>query len=146
MAVKKATAKRKPAAVKAKAKAKPKAKKVAAKASAAAKTPKKLTTVSKAFNKSQLVMHISEDTGMNRAQVKSVFDSLSDVIDAHVKKKAVGEITLPGLMKIRVMRKPATKARKGINPFTGEPTTFKAKPARNVIKIKALKKLKDMAE
>ena len=51
---------------------------------------------------------------------------------------------VPGLMKIKVVRKPATKARKGINPFTGEETMFKAKPARNVVKVTPLKALKDM--
>jgi nucleoid DNA-binding protein len=52
--------------------------------------------------------------------------------------------TIPGLCKIVVQRKPATKERQGINPFTGEETTFKAKPARNVIKVRPLKNLKDM--
>ena len=66
------------------------------------------------------------------------------LIERHVKKRAPGQFTLPGLMKIEVKRKPATKARKGINPFTGEPTIFKAKPARNVVKVRPLKKLKDM--
>jgi hypothetical protein len=47
-------------------------------------------------------------------------------------------------MKLVVQRKPATKARRGINPFTGEETIFKAKPARNVVKIRPLKNLKDM--
>ena len=53
--------------------------------------------------------------------------------------------TIPGLCKITLRHKPATKARKGINPFTGEETMFKAKPARNVVKIAALKNLKEMA-
>jgi len=52
---------------------------------------------------------------------------------------------LPGLLKVMVVRKPATEARKGINPFTGQETIFKAKPARNVVKIRPLKGLKDMA-
>lgn len=145
MPAKKATKKSKPA-VKAKAKPKAAVKGKAKKAAPVAKVLKKLSPVSKAFNKSQIMTHLAEDVALSKAQIKSVFESLGNVIDAHVKKKAIGEITLPGLMKIRVVRKPATKARKGINPFTGEPTTFKAKPARNVIKIKALKKLKDMAE
>ena len=59
-------------------------------------------------------------------------------------KRGPGIYTIPGLMKLTVVRKPATKARKGINPFTGEETVFKAKPARNVIKIRPLKNLKDM--
>ena len=62
----------------------------------------------------------------------------------HLTKRGPGEFTIPGLMKCVVKRKPATKARKGINPFTGEATTFKAKPARTVAKARILKKLKDM--
>jgi nucleoid DNA-binding protein len=66
------------------------------------------------------------------------------VITAHITSKGPGSFTLPGLLKMIIQHKPATKARKGINPFTGEPTIFKAKPARRVIKIRALKKLKEM--
>jgi nucleoid DNA-binding protein len=73
-----------------------------------------------------------------------VFDELEILIERHIKKRATGQFTLPGLMKIEVKRKPATKARKGINPFTGEETMFKAKPARNVVKVRPLKKMKDM--
>jgi nucleoid DNA-binding protein len=72
-------------------------------------------------------------------------DELSNIIELHVKKRSVGQFTLPGLLKVQVVNKPATKARKGINPFTGEETVFKAKPARNVVKVRPLKKLKDFA-
>ena len=65
-------------------------------------------------------------------------------IEGHVKKNAVGEFVLPGLLKITTVRKPAVKARKGINPFTKEEVMFKAKPATTVVKVRALKKLKDM--
>ena len=65
-------------------------------------------------------------------------------MESHLKKGAPGEFTVPGLMKCKVIRKPATKARKGINPFTGEEVMFKAKPARNVIKVRPLKALKEM--
>ena len=58
--------------------------------------------------------------------------------------KNLEEISIAGLMKIIVIKKPATKAREGINPFTGQPTIFKAKPAKKVVKIRALKKVKDM--
>ena len=67
------------------------------------------------------------------------------VIEAHINKRAVGEFVLPGLMKISTVRKPAVKARKGISPFTKEEVVFKAKPATTVVKVRALKKLKDMA-
>ena len=66
------------------------------------------------------------------------------MIAADLKKGNVGVFNIPGLMKVTVQRKPATKARKGINPFTGEPTIFKATPARNVVKVRPLKGLKDM--
>jgi hypothetical protein len=68
------------------------------------------------------------------------------VIEGHLKKNGAGIFTLPGLLKMKVVRKPATKARKGINPFTGEETVFKAKPARNVVKIQPLKAVKEMAK
>jgi nucleoid DNA-binding protein len=87
---------------------------------------------------------IGQNTGLTRKQVSSVFEQLNAVMERHIKKGGVGQFTLPGIMKVEVKRKPATKARKGVNPFTGEETTFKAKPARNVVRIRPLKKLKDM--
>ncbi|HEX4975461.1 MAG TPA: HU family DNA-binding protein, partial [Pseudomonadales bacterium] len=71
-------------------------------------------------------------------------DELGALIEAHVKKKSVGNFTLPGLLKLKVVDKPATKARKGVNPFTGEETVFKAKPASRKVKVIALSKLKGM--
>jgi nucleoid DNA-binding protein len=71
---------------------------------------------------------------------------LAIIIERHIKTRAPGKFILPGLIKVQVKRKPATKARKGINPFTGEMTTFKAKPARRVVKVTPLKKLKEMTE
>ena len=106
---------------------------------------KKATTIKDRYTKTQILEHIAESTDLSRKQVSSVLDSLSDVIQGHIKKKAAGEFVLPGLMKITTVRKPAVKARKGINPFTGEETTFKAKPATTVVKVRPLKKLKDMA-
>jgi len=96
------------------------------------------------MTKSALYMNIAEKTGLKKKDVVAVFDELTTIINGHVKKNAAGIFTMPGLMKVKVVRKPATKARKGINPFTGEPTVFKAKPARNVVKILALKALKEM--
>jgi nucleoid DNA-binding protein len=87
---------------------------------------------------------IASKTGLAKKQVSSVLDELAVLIERHIKKGAVGQFTLQGLMKVEVRRKPETKARKGINPFTGEQTIFKAKPARNVVKIRPLKSLKDM--
>lgn len=98
------------------------------------------------FNKSQILTHLADKTELSKKQVSELFDALGNLMHRHLKKGAAGEFTIPGLMKCKVKRKPATKARKGINPFTGEPTTFKAKPARNVVKVRPLKKLKEMVE
>ncbi len=147
---KKAPAK-KAAAKKAPAKKAP-AKKVAAKKApakkAVAKKPaaKKATGISARFNKSQMLNELSEKTELSKKQVSSVLDELTSVIERHLRKKACGEFVMPGLFKMQTVRKPATKARKGINPFTGEETMFKAKPAKTVVKIRPLKKLKEMAE
>jgi len=104
----------------------------------------KPTTIKDRFNKTQILDHIAATTALSRKQVAAVLDGLTDVIEAHVKKNAVGEFVLPGLLKISTVRKPATKARKGINPFTKEEVMFKAKPATTVVKVRPLKGLKDM--
>lgn len=106
---------------------------------------KKATPIKNRYSKTQILEHISNATGLSRKQVGSVIESLSTVIEGHVKKNAAGSFVLPGLLKITTVHKPAVKARKGINPFTGEETTFKAKPATTVVKVRPLKKLKDMA-
>jgi len=96
------------------------------------------------MTKAAILDEIAGNTGLSKKQVSSVFDELTTLIERHIKKGSVGQFALPGLMKIEVKRKPATKARKGINPFTREETVFKARPARNVVKIRPLKKVKDM--
>jgi nucleoid DNA-binding protein len=105
---------------------------------------RKITAVKKPMTKSEIIGEIALNTELNKKQVSSVFDELAILIERHIKKRAPGQMSLPGLLKIEVKRKPATKARKGINPFTGEETFFKAKPARKVVKIRPLKKVKDM--
>ena len=105
---------------------------------------KKLTPIKDKLSKTQILDQIAESTELSRKQVAAVLDNLTEVIEAHVKKNAVGEFVLPGLLKISTVRKPAVKARKGINPFTKEEVTFKAKPASTVVKVRPLKKLKDM--
>ena len=106
---------------------------------------KKAAVVKKAPTKAQTQAYIAEQTGLTRKDVDAVFVSLGTLIKRNLNKRTgPGHFTVPGLMKIKVIRKPATRARKGINPFTGEETTFKAKPARNVIKVLPLKGLKDM--
>ena len=92
--------------------------------------------------KSEILTTISKDTDLSRKQVSAVFDSLHGVIKKSLRSHGI--VTLPGLLKLKVVKKPATKARKGINPFTGEEMMFKAKPARKVVKTTALKGLKDM--
>jgi nucleoid DNA-binding protein len=105
----------------------------------------KLKLTKEKYSKTQILDEIAASTELSRKQVAAVLDSLSTVIESHVTKNAVGEFVLPGILKISTVRKPATKARKGINPFTKEEVTFKAKPASTVIKVRPLKKLKDMA-
>lgn len=99
----------------------------------------------KAPSKSEIIGRIAESTNLTKKQVGSVFEALGREIGRAVSKKGAGLFTLPGLLKITIVQKPATPARKGINPFTKEETIFKAKPARRVIKVRALKALKDMA-
>lgn len=119
-------------------------KKAAAKPAAPAKKP--LAAIKEAFNKTQLIQTISERTTLAKKDVKGVLDELGAVIGAHVSKKGAQTFTMPGLFKVKVINKPATKARKGINPFTGQEQMFKAKPARNVVKVLPLKGLKDAAK
>lgn len=101
---------------------------------------------SKPMSKSEVVNALVESSGLARKQVVSVLDGLSGLIAKNVGKKGPGVFAVPGLMKITVQHKPATKPRKGINPFTGQEMMFKAKPARNVVRIRPLKSLKDMVK
>ncbi|HEY3699195.1 MAG TPA: HU family DNA-binding protein [Spongiibacteraceae bacterium] len=136
----------KKAAPKKKAAAKPAAKKSAAKKVVAA-APKKVTAaVTTKLSKSQVLTSIADATALNRKQVSAVFDEIESLISRSISKKGLGEFTLPGLLKIITVKKPAKKARKGINPFTGEETTFKAKPASVAVKVRPLKKLKAFVE
>ena len=94
--------------------------------------------------KTEILRTIAENTDLTRKDVVAVFDEMAAMIKKDLGRRGPGTFTIPGLAKVRVVRKPATKARKGINPFTGEEMMFKAKPARNVVKLTALKALKDM--
>ncbi|HKQ50583.1 MAG TPA: HU family DNA-binding protein [Phycisphaerae bacterium] len=100
----------------------------------------------KHFTRSEILSSIAEETELSRKQVASVLEALGGLIHKGVGKKGPGVFVVPGLMKIVVINKPATKARKGINPFTKEEQMFKAKPARRVIKVRPLKALKDMVK
>lgn len=101
------------------------------------KATKKPTT------KTEMLSLIAEKTDLKRKDVSAVFDELSGMIKRDL-KSGPGVFNIYGLMKVKVVRKPATAARKGINPFTKEEVMFKAKPARNVVKVLPLKSLKDM--
>ncbi len=107
---------------------------------------KSLTAVRESFSKTEILSTISESTGLTRKDVSNVLDELTNVMARHIKPRAIGEFKFPGLFKVKTVRKPATKARKGINPFTGEETVFKAKPARTVVKVLPLKKMKEMVQ
>jgi len=107
-------------------------------------TTKTKPRTEKALSKSEITAALSESTGLTKAQVTSLFESLSTLVGQNIGSGGPGIFTLPGLLKIKVVRKPATPARTGINPFTKQETTFKAKPARNVVKLQALKSLKSM--
>ena len=98
----------------------------------------------KPMTKSEIVSGIADATGLTKKQVGSVFEAMAAQIKKSLSSRGPGAYAVPGLMKLVVVRKPATPARKGINPFTGQETMFKAKPARNVVKIRPLKNLKDM--
>jgi len=95
----------------------------------------------KRMSKTELVEAIADQSGVEKKQVNAVLDSLNNVI--YKELKAENEVVIPGLLKLVTVKKPAVPAREGINPFTKEKTTFKAKPARQVIKPRPLKALKD---
>ena len=115
------------------------------------KHPKKLAEVNKMkpvktkLSKSQVLEALAEDSGMSKSEVKKVWGSLERLIEASICDQGYGQFTLPGLMKVTTVRRPAIKARRGINPFTKEETWFKAKPASTGVRIRALKKMKGFA-
>ena len=105
----------------------------------------KTTSAKKPMTKSEIFTNIADMTGMTKKQVASVFEALGTVAQKNLSKRGPKVFTVPGFAKFKVVHKPAKKARKGVNPFTGEEMMFKAKPAHNVVKATPLKVLKDMA-
>lgn len=100
----------------------------------------------KPMTKTEMLTSLAESTGLSKKEVGGVLDSLSDLIAESLSKKGAGVFNFPGLVKIFVHKKPAVKAQKNVpNPFTGELQDRPAKPASNVIKVRPLKALKDMA-
>ena len=94
------------------------------------------------LSKSQLIAKVAdENEGMSKKQVKGVMEALTKIAYKELKKN--GAFMLPGFAKFVVIKKPATKERQGINPFTKEPTTFKARPARKIVRARPLKAAKD---
>jgi nucleoid DNA-binding protein len=153
MARKKAPAKKKsPAKKKAPAKKKkaPAKKKAAARRAAAkrakASKPKAASKgpITKKLTKSGILNELAAGTGLARKQIGAVLDELESLISRHISKRGVGEFALPGLLKVRAVKRPATKKREGRNPATGEVIMIPAKPASIRVRVTALKRLKSM--
>lgn len=105
---------------------------------------KKLPSIKDPLSKGNMIRTITDVTCVARKDVVSVLETLSQLIEKHIKTGGPGTFVMPGLYKIKVVKKPARSARKGVNPFTGEEIMIKARPAYKAVKIKPLKKLKEM--
>ena len=107
----------------------------------------KRTAVKQQMTKSEIFGEIAESCELAKKEVAAVFEELHGIIERHVKKGAVGQFTMPGLLKVKTVKKPARKAQKGVpNPFRpGEVMDVAAKPATTKVKVLPLKRLKDMA-
>ena len=110
------------------------------------KVPAKMPMIKEPLSKGGVIKTITDVTCVSKKDVVAVIECLAQVIEKHVKNGGPGVFVMPGLMKISVVKKPARSARKGVNPFTGEEIMIKAKPAYKTVKIKALKKLKEMVD
>ena len=108
------------------------------------KKPVKVAGAKAARSKSDVYATIGQHAGIHRRDVAAVFHAMAHMIKADLSKGGPGVFKVPGLMRITVKRKPATKARMGINPFTKEEVMFKAKPARNIVRVRPLAALKEM--
>lgn len=97
----------------------------------------------KRMNKSQFVSALAEKSGLDKKQATAALDTLNAMVAQQLGKQGPGEVLIPGLLKLSVVDKPATPKHEGINPFTKETMTYKAKAARKVIKVRTLKALKD---
>ena len=142
MATKKAPAAKAKAPAKKPAAAKAPAKKPAAAKPVAAK-PAEMKPIKAALNKTTLVAHLAENSGVEPKAVKAVLAALEATTLASMSKKGIGEFTLPGLLKVVALKVPAKAKRFGKNPFTGQEQWFPAKPATVKGKVRPLKKLKD---
>jgi len=102
------------------------------------------TSSTKPATKGEIYTKLATKTQLSKKQISTVFESLIELIGNELGKKGPGMFIVPGLLKLKVVKKPATKAKQGINPFTKQPMMYKAKPARNVVKALPLKPLKEM--
>ncbi|MEM1231943.1 MAG: HU family DNA-binding protein [Pseudomonadota bacterium] len=135
MAAKKKVAKRKVAKKKAPAK-RPAKKKAAA--------PKRKPAIRNKMTKTAILTAIADETDLTKKQVDAVLEELESLIERHIRKGGAGEFTLPGLLKVRAVKRPATKKRMGRNPATGEEIVIGPKPASIRVRATALKRLKEM--
>ena len=97
----------------------------------------------KRLSKSQFVDALAEKSGLTKKQAASVLDTINAIVSEQLGRQGPGEVLIPGLLRLKVVEKPATPQHEGINPFTKAPMTYQAKPARKVIKVMPLKALKD---
>ena len=97
----------------------------------------------KRMSKSQFVTTLAEKSGLNKKQATSALDTINAMVAQQLGKRGPGEVLIPGLLRLNVVNKPAARQHEGVNPFTKEPMTYKAKAARKVIKVRPLKALKD---
>jgi nucleoid DNA-binding protein len=104
----------------------------------------KVTPANSRRTRGDVVRQVATATELKPGQVKQVFDALSQLMAADLSKKGCGEFNFNGLMKLKTVNKPATPARKGKNPFTGEEMIFKAKPASRKVRVRALRNLNAM--
>ena len=95
------------------------------------------------LTKSQFIADLAEKSGLTKKQAVSAIDAIGAMVFQQLGKRGPGEVVIPGLLRLSVVEKPATQQREGVNPFTKEPMTYKAKPARRVIRVRFLKALKD---
>lgn len=100
----------------------------------------------KRLTKSQVVSELSELTELDKKSINRIFDGLSELIKKQLGPRGPGEFVIPGLIKLRAVKKPATKDRPGINPFTKQPITIKGKPASKKVRATPLKALKDLIQ
>ena len=97
----------------------------------------------KRLSKSQFVDALAEKSGLTKKQAALALDTINSIVTKQLGKGGPGEVLIPGLLRLSVVKKPATTRHEGVNPFTKEPMTYKAKPARRIIRVRPLKALKD---